>query len=138
MIPLAWRIGGALALAGTAAGGAWWWGVSKYSAGEAAGRAAERAIWERSVAEAGERFAAALADQQQALARTETALQRSRREASRRQEGLADAVQRDPVAAEWAAGRVPDSVRVYLGGAGDPAVPRDPGDVDAGLRAAGP
>lgn len=122
MIPLAWRIGGALALAGAVGAGAWAWGASKYAAGQAAGRAAERAVWERSVAEAGERFAAALADQQHVLERTEKALQRSRADTSRRQEDLSDAVRRDPASADWASGRIPDAVRLSLGAA-DPPLP---------------
>lgn len=125
MIPLAWRLGAAGVVVAALAGGAWWWGVSKYSAGEAAGRAAERAVWERSVAEAGERFAAALADQQHVLERTEKALQRSRADTSRRQEDLSDAVRRDPASADWASGRIPDAVRVSLGAA-DPPLSGDP------------
>jgi hypothetical protein len=128
VIPLAVRTGAPLVLLAAAGAGAWWWGASKYSAGEAAGRAAERAVWEGKVAEAGQKFGQALADQQQVLQGTETALQRARRAAARRQEGLSDAVRNDPASAEWGAARIPDAVRVYLdaGAAGDPGLPGDP------------
>lgn len=125
MTAIAWRIVAALVLLAAAAGGAWWWGASKYAAGEAAGRAAEQAVWQAKVAEAGEKFGQALAEQQVVLVRTDDALQRARRDTARRQEGLSDAVRNDPAAAEWGAARIPDAVRVYLeaGAPGDPSVP---------------
>lgn len=118
MIPLAWRIGiaaAALAVTGAVAG---WQG---YRAGHAA---AERA-WADATAEAGRQFAAALAEQQGTLERTEKALQRTRAQTSQRQEKLADAVRLDPASRDWASDRIPDAVRLSLG-AGDPAVPGDP------------
>lgn len=121
MIPLPWRLTAALVLLAALAGGAWWYGHTRYRAGYAAAEA----VWQRSVAEAGERFAAALADQQQVLGRTESALQRSRAQATRRQEGLSDAARSSPAAVEWADTRLPDPIRLSLG-AGDPAVPAHP------------
>jgi hypothetical protein len=88
------------------------------------GRDAERARWEAATRDAGERFAAALADQQTELAKLDQQLEAARKAGGRIRERYADAVKDDPVARDWDAQPVPDSVRRALG---DPAVSADTG-----------
>lgn len=88
------------------------------------GRDAERARWEAATRDAGERFAAALADQQAELAELDQKLEAARKAGGRIRERYADAVKADPAARDWDSERIPDSLRRALG---DPAVPADPG-----------
>lgn len=92
------------------------------------GVAQERARWESATAEAGARFAEALAAQQAVMAALDRDLTEARRRADRRREGLSDAFQNDPAARDWSREPLPDSVRAALGGRGD--LPRDPGRAD--------
>lgn len=110
---------GAAVLAGLLAG-------YRYAYGN--GVAAERARWEAATAEAGERFAEALADQQQIIARLDRDLTDARRRANRAREDLADALNNDPAALDWSRVPVPDSVRAAIGHGA--AVPADPGRAD--------
>lgn len=121
MIALGWRLGAAGVALAIVGGSVWYYGQTRFQAG----REAAEADWAAAVAEAGGKFAGALADQQKVLERTETALQRARSDGRQRQEELSDAVRIDPAAAEWAAGRIPDAIRLSLG-ARDPDVPADP------------
>ena len=92
------------------------------------GVAEERVRWEASTAEAGARFAEALAAQQAVMADLDRDLTDARRRANSRREGLSDALQNDPAARDWSREPIPDSVRVALGR--DRAVPGDPGRPD--------
>lgn len=85
---------------------------------------AERARWEAATAEAGERFAAALADQQRQLVGLEHDLATARRNANRKREDLADATTTDPESRDWALSAIPDRVRWALGDRRD--VPPNP------------
>ena len=85
---------------------------------------AERARWEASAAEAGKRFAEQLAAQQATITQLDRDLAAARRRANQRREDLADVIQIDPAARDWAAQPVPDGVRWALGR--DRAVPTDP------------
>ena len=76
---------------------------------------AERARWEAATAEAGERFAEALADQQLVLGKLERDLAAARRQANRKREDLADATTTDPESRDWALAAIPDRVRWALG-----------------------
>lgn len=93
------------------------------------GRAAERAKWERSTAEAAERFSEALAAQQARLELADAELAKARRSANRAREELSDAIQTDPASRDWAAGAIPDRVRGILS-LGGRAVPADPARPD--------
>lgn len=88
----------------------------------------ERARWESATAEAGARFAEALAAQQAVMAELDRDLTEARRRANSRREGLSNAFQNDPAAGDWSRQPVPDSVRAALGR--DRAVPGDPGRPD--------
>lgn len=88
------------------------------------GRDAERVRWEAATRDAGERFAAALADQQAELADLDGKLATARKRANQSREKYADAVTDDPAARDWDSQPVPDSVRRALG---DPYLPADPG-----------
>lgn len=99
-----------------------------YSWAHGRGVADERARWEAATAEAGARFAEALAAQQLVIADLDRDLTAARRRADRRREGLSDAFQKDPAAGDWAGVPVPDSVRAAL--SAGRAVPGDPGDAD--------
>ena len=92
------------------------------------GVAQERARWEFATAEAGARFAEALAAQQAVMTELDRNLTEARRRANSRREGLSNAFQNDPAAADWSRQPVPDSVRAAIGGRG--AVPGDPGRAD--------
>lgn len=92
------------------------------------GVAQERARWESATAEAGARFAEALAAQQAVMAALDRDLTEARRRADRRREGLSNAFQNDPAARDWSREPIPDSVRAAIGGRG--AVPGDPGRAD--------
>lgn len=88
------------------------------------GVGAERARWNASVAEAGQRFAAALAEQQARITALDRDLTDARRQATKTRERLTDAIQTDPAAADWSRGRIPDRVRDAL--ADRRAMPADP------------
>ena len=92
------------------------------------GVAQERDRWESATAEAGARFAEALAAQQAVMAELDRNLTEARRRANSRREGLSNAFQNDPAARDWSREPIPDSVRVALGR--DRAVPGDPGRAD--------
>jgi hypothetical protein len=92
------------------------------------GVAQERARWESATAEAGARFAEALAAQQAVMAELDRNLTEARRRANSRREVLSNAFQNDPAARDWSREPIPDSVRVALGR--DRAVPGDPGRAD--------
>ena len=92
------------------------------------GVAEERVRWEASTAEAGARFAEALAAQQAVMADLDRDLTDARRRANSRREGLSDALQNDPAARDWSREPIPDSVRVAIGR--DRAMPGDPGRPD--------
>jgi hypothetical protein len=100
-------------------------GWAGYRAAWERGRDAERARWERSTAEAAERFSEALAAQQARLEVADAELAKARRAANRSREELSDAIQNDPASRDWAAGAIPDRVRRILS-AGGAAVPADP------------
>jgi hypothetical protein len=85
---------------------------------------AERARWQASVQEAGQRFAAALAEQQARITALDRDLTDARRAATRKRERLSDAIQTDPAAADWSRGRIPDRVRDAI--ADHRAMPGDP------------
>jgi hypothetical protein len=93
------------------------------------GRDAERARWERSTAEAAERFSEALAAQQARLEVADAELAKARRAGNKAREELGDAIQNDPASRDWAAGAIPDRVRRILA-AGDRPVPSDPARAD--------
>jgi hypothetical protein len=76
---------------------------------------AERARWEAATAEAGERFAEALAEQQLVLTGLERDLVAARRSANRKREDLSNATTTDPASRDWALGPIPDRVRWALG-----------------------
>lgn len=84
----------------------------------------ERARWEAATAEAGERFAEALAEQQLVLTGLERDLVAARRSANMKREDLANATTTDPASRDWALGPIPDRVRWSLGDRRD--VPSDP------------
>lgn len=86
---------------------------------------AERARWNASVAEAGQRFAAALAEQQARITELDRDLTEARRRATTNRERLTDAIQTDPAAGDWSRGRIPDRVRDALADRRD--LPGDPG-----------
>ena len=92
------------------------------------GVAAERARWEASTAEAGARFAEALAAQQATIAQLDRDLTDARRRANRKREGLADAIANDAASRDWSRVPVPDGVRAAIGDRGN--LPADPGGVD--------
>jgi uncharacterized protein HemX len=79
------------------------------------GRDAERARWEAATAEAGERFAAALADQQRVQTQLERDLVAARRFVNRKREELSNATTTDPESRDWALSPIPDRVRWALG-----------------------
>jgi|688.fasta_scaffold291045_2 hypothetical protein len=76
---------------------------------------AERVRWEATTAEAGERFAEALAEQQLVLTGLERDLTAARRQANRKREDLANATTTDPASRDWALAPIPDGVRQSLG-----------------------
>jgi hypothetical protein len=76
---------------------------------------AERARWEAATAEAGERFAEALADQQLVLTGLERDLVAIRRSANMKREDLSNATTTDPASRDWALAPIPDRVRWALG-----------------------
>lgn len=122
-MPPIWAIRAApYLLAGLVVAGLGWAG---YRTVYERGAAAERARWERSAAEAAERFSEALAAQQARLELADAELAKARRSANRAREELSDAIQTDPASRDWAAGAIPDRVRGILS-AGRPAVPADP------------
>ncbi len=89
------------------------------------GRAAERASWEAATAEAGARFAEALAAQAPVVVQAERDLTANRRRSNARREDLDDATKTDQAAADWARQPIPDGVRAALGHRRDlPADPR--------------
>jgi hypothetical protein len=89
------------------------------------GRAAERASWEAATAEAGARFAEALAAQAPVVVQAERDLTANRRRSNARREDLDDATKTDPAVADWARQPIPDGVRAALSAARDlPANPR--------------
>ncbi len=89
------------------------------------GRAAERASWEAATAEAGARFAEALAAQAPVVVQAERDLTANRRRSNARREDLDDATKTDQAAADWARQPIPDGVRAALSAARDlPANPR--------------
>jgi hypothetical protein len=104
-------------------------GWASYRAVWERGRDAERARWERSTAEAAERFSEALAAQQARLEVADAELAKARRAANRSREELSDAIQNDPASRDWAAGAIPDRVRGILA-AGDRPMPGDPQGAD--------
>jgi hypothetical protein len=79
------------------------------------GVAEERARWEAATAEAGVRFAEALAEQQLVLTGLERDLTAARRQANRKREDLANATTTDPASRDWALTPIPDRVRWSLG-----------------------
>jgi hypothetical protein len=99
------------------------------------GVAAERARWDASTAEAGARFAEALAEQQARIERLDRDLADARRTANRKREELSDAIATDPAARDWSRGRIPDSVRAALDRRRD--LPADPGRADGAVQPAG-
>lgn len=131
MIPLAWRLGGAAALLAAAAGGAYWWGASRYAAGDAAGRAAERAVWQDAVAEQGRRFGLAVAAQADVLVAAEGQLEVVRGQRSRFRVVTREVIRDDPAAADWSRIPVPDQLRRAAGAA--LGLPTDPGEPAGGL-----
>jgi hypothetical protein len=114
-----------LRLAGYLAGSVLW---LAYDWAHDRGVAQERARWESATAEAGARFAEALAAQQAVMAELDRNLTEARRRANSRREVLSNAFQNDPAARDWSREPIPDSVRVALGR--DRAVPGDPGRAD--------
>jgi hypothetical protein len=88
------------------------------------GVGAERARWQASVSEAGQRFAEALADQQARITALDRDLTEARRRATKTRERLTDAIQTDPAAGDWSRVRVPDRVRDAF--ADHRALPADP------------
>ena len=84
----------------------------------------ERVRWEAATAEAGERFAEALAEQQLVLTSLERDLVAIRRFANRKREDLSNATTTDPESRDWALDPIPDRVRWSLGDRRD--VPPDP------------
>ncbi len=89
------------------------------------GRAAERASWAAATAEAGARFAEALAAQAPVVVQAERDLTANRRRSNARREDLDDATKTDPAVADWARQPIPDGVRAALSAARDlPANPR--------------
>ena len=98
--------------------------VAAYRYAYGNGVEAERARWEAATAEAGERFAAALADQQRQLMGLERDLATARRHANRKREDLADATTTDPESRDWSLSAIPDRVRWALGDRRD--VPANP------------
>ena len=89
------------------------------------GRAAERASWEVATAEAGARFAEALAAQGPVVVQAERDLTANRRRSNARREELQNVTQADPVALDWALQPIPAGVRATLGAGRDlPADPR--------------
>jgi uncharacterized membrane protein YdfJ with MMPL/SSD domain len=89
------------------------------------GVAQERARWESATAEAGARFAEALAAQAPVVVQAERDLTANRRRSNARREDLDDATKTDPAAADWARQPIPDGVRAALGHRRDlPADPR--------------
>lgn len=117
--PRVWLWGGLLAA--LVAGG--WLG---YRLAYERGRAAERASWEAATAEAGARFAEALAAQAPVVVQAERDLTANRRRTTARREELQNVTQADPAALDWARQPVPDGVRAALGAGRD--LPADPGE----------
>ncbi len=85
---------------------------------------AERARWQASVSEAGQRFAAALEEQQARITALDRDLTDARRAANRKRERLTDAIQTDPAAGDWSRQPVPSRVRDAF--ADHRAMPADP------------
>lgn len=85
---------------------------------------AERDRWEAATAEAGARFAEALAEQQLVLTGLERDLAAARRQANRKREDLANATTTDPESRDWALAPITDRVRRSLGDRRD--VPGNP------------
>lgn len=131
MTALAWRIVAALVLLATAAGGAWWWGESKYSAGEAAGRAAEQAVWQAKVAEAGQRFGEWVGEYAAIGAQAEQQLAPVRAQRPRAAAAAEEVYRADPDARAWRDESVPDRLRAEAGRV--LGLPADPGEPAAGL-----
>jgi hypothetical protein len=104
-------------------------GWAGYRAAWERGRDAERARWERSTAEAAERFSEALAAQQARLEVADAELAKARRSANKAREDLSDAIANDPASRDWAGQPVPDRVRGILA-ARDRPVPGDPARAD--------
>lgn len=123
MIPV--RLIAAGAALAVATGGIWYYGHGRYKAGYGAAEA----VWQAQVREAADRFAAALAEQQNRLVAADAALTEARRGARRVMESLDEAL-RSPEGADWGAVRLPDGVRLSLGAAGDPGLPADPDQPD--------
>lgn len=120
MIPV--RLIAAGAALAVAAGGIWYYGHGRYKAGYGAAEA----VWQAQVREAGDRFAAALAEQQNRLVAADAALTEARRGARRAMESLDDAL-RTPEGMDWGAQPLPAGVRLSLG-ANDRPVPGHPGE----------
>lgn len=76
---------------------------------------AERARWDAATAEAGERFAEALAEQQLVLTGLERDLVAARRQANKKREDLSNATTTDAASRDWALAPIPDRVRWSLG-----------------------
>jgi hypothetical protein len=131
VIPLPYRIAALLLALAAAAGGAWWWGASKYRAGEAAGRAAERAIWDAATAEQGRRFGLAVAEYAELESEAEQQLAPIRAQRPRAAAAAEEVYRADPDARAWRDQPIPDRLRAEAGRV--LGLPADPGDPAAGL-----
>lgn len=90
-------------------GGGWYYGHTRYEAGEAK----VRAEWESATKEAGRLFGEALADQQVKLLEADRALTEVRRKTRTTREALDDALA-TPAGSDWGDTAIPESVRVPL------------------------
>jgi hypothetical protein len=131
MIPLPWRLLAPLVALAALAGAAWWWGASKYRAGEAAGRAAERAVWEAATAEQGRQFGAWVAEYAAIDARAEQQLAPIRAQRPRAAAAAEEVYRADPDARAWRDQPIPDRLRSEAGRV--LGLPADPPDPAAGL-----
>jgi hypothetical protein len=124
-----------LVAVGLLAGAVWGYGHWRYNAGQA--EAESR--WEAATAEAGRKFAEALADQQAVLVSVEGDLERIRVERQTVRTVIREVYRNDPVASDWSRQPVPASVRDAAGRAlglpADPGVPA--GDVPGPATGAG-
>ena len=101
------------------------------AAGDAAGRAAERAVWQDAVAEQGRRFGLAVAAQADVLVAAEGQLEVVRGQRSRFRVVTREVIRDDPAAADWSRIPVPDQLRRAAGAA--LGLPTDPGEPAGGL-----
>lgn len=101
--------------------GGWYYGHTRYEAGEAK----VRGEWEDATKEAGRLFGEALADQQEKLLEADRALTDVRRHTRTTRERLDDALE-TPDGAAWADTPIPGAVRVPLNSARGDALPADP------------